>query len=69
MMHAPAPVPAGLLGVLKAYAAPPTYPPVAMLTAGAVAGRGLSATLPVLDPSREVPVEALVRRERRVLTK
>jgi hypothetical protein len=60
---------AGLVGALKAYAAPPAYPPVAMLAAGAMAGRGLRATLPVVDASREVALEALARRERRVLGK
>ncbi len=37
--------------------------------AGAVAGPGLSATLPVLDPRKKVDADTLQRRERRLLIK
>ncbi|GIL49948.1 hypothetical protein Vafri_6243 [Volvox africanus] len=61
--------PMGLPRLVAAYAAPPTYPPIAMLQAGAVPGQGLSDTLPLTDPTKRVESEALKRRERRLVIK
>ncbi|GLI63045.1 hypothetical protein VaNZ11_005907, partial [Volvox africanus] len=61
--------PMGLSQLVVAYTAPPTYPPIAMLQAGAVPGQGLSDTLPLTDPTKRVESEALKRRERRLVIK